>query len=259
MKTKEDVQERILNGHLRILQTAFAFFYGNENVDFSTLKEDISSKIIPQGAYLFGVENASLGIDEEIQGINAKRNKWFEEFLFDAFYECMGRNNMLNHDDSEIVNFGKVVYQKACSNYEKYMREFLNICIENIIEVSSLYYEGAEAKGDIVSFLDSLGEVSLRIKTDEETKADKDIKKVLRNTDVKMIRKMLEISSEELLNDPFALAFSFDKEWEFAGFIDNIPKQGHWIHFHFIKHMVWEMYWDSKCILRYSCGEIYKS
>lgn len=245
-----DTKETIVQKYIRILQSAFACFYGKDNVSFSIEDDKENNDPFKQHAFAFDLVDEDLEIDIKVRCSFVHRSKLFESFLFERFYDKLSENNVSSISNTEIENFGRRIYQDACRCFEKHMRKFFHIHIENIIEISSDYYEGAEAEGNIYFYLDDVGELPIIIE-DEQVSS----KTPFCKAKIKTIRKMLEICRSNASGAPFAMAFSFDEEWRLEGFVKDVPKDKHHIRFHFVKHMVWDMYWDSELILRYSCGE----
>lgn len=246
-----DTNDIIIQKYIKILHSAFGCFYGKDNIRFSIVEDNgENNDSFQQLVFYFGLVDESLKIDTKIKCLFVHRSKLFEYLLFECFYDKLCKNNVSNISEIEIENFGRRIYQDACLYFEKYMRKFFHIHVENIIEISSIYYEGAEAEGNICFYLDDVGELPIKIE-DGQVSSQTPFGKAK----IKTIRKMLEICRSKTSGEPFTMVFSFNEKWRLEGFSNCIPKDKHQIRFHFVKHMVWDMYWDSELILRYSCGE----
>lgn len=244
MDTKEVRQNDV---YVKLLQNAFGYFYGKDNVNFRREEEKDNIDSVMQESMSFLVKDKASKNDERIKVSFVHRSELFDSFLFESFQDNLYRNNILNSTEAE--NFGRRIYQKACLLFEEYMKVYFHIFIEDIIEISATYYEGSEVEGNICFFLDSEDELTLKL--DENQFSEKCS---FSGTNIKKIRKMLEITKGKISENSFGLVFSFDEKWWFRGFVDGIPKDKHLIYFSFVRHMVWDMYWGSKKILRYNCG-----
>lgn len=244
MDTKEDRQN---DSYIELLQNAFGYFYGNDNVNFRREEEKDSVDSVMQESTTFLVKDEASKNDERIKVSYVHRSELFDSFLFESFQDSLYRNNILNPTETE--NFGRRIYQKACMLFEEYMRDYFHIFIEDIIEISATYYEGLEVEGNICFFLDTEDELTLKI--DENQFSEKCS---FSGVNIKKIRKMLEITKGKISENSFGLVFVFDEKWWFKGFMGCIPKDKHLIYISFVRHMVWDMYWGSKKILRYNCG-----
>lgn len=244
MDTKEVRQNDV---YVKFLQNAFGYFYGKDNVNFRREEEKDNIDSVMQESMSFLVKDRASKNDERIKVSFVHRSELFDSFLFESFQDNLYRNNILN--STEVENFGRRIYQKACLLFEEYMKVYFHIFIEDIIEISATYYEGSEVEGNICFFLDAEDELTLKL--DENQFSEKCS---FSGTNIKKIRKMLEITKGKISENSFGLVFSFYEKWWFRGFVDGIPKDKHLIYFSFVRHMVWDMYWGSKKILRYNCG-----
>lgn len=242
METKESRQI-----YIKLLQNAFGYFYGKDNISFLGAEEKDNSDTTMQESVTFVVKDEASKDDERIKISLAYRSKLFDSFLLESVQDNLYKNNILN--STVIENFGRRIYQRACLLFEEYMRIYFHISIADIIEISATYYENSEVEGNIYFFLDEGDELTLKL--DENQFSEKCS---FGGINIKKIRKMLEITNGKISENPFGLVFAFDGEWWFKGFIDCVPETRHLICFSFVKHMVWDMYWGPKKILRYNCG-----
>ncbi len=250
MDTKENAQDERIYNYIKILQSAFGCFFGKGNVRFSFVEENLISDDALKDEFIFELKDKASKSSKEIKCSFVQRSKLFESFLFESYNDVISINNILNLTDTEVDNFGRKIYQKACLLFEKYIRDFFHIHIENIIEISSSYYEGIEADGSICFLLNTENQLLIELADNQDS-----MKISFCRTNIKKIRKMLEISSNKVLGTSFGLGFSYDNEWKLDGFINYIPENNHWIRFHFVKHMVWDLYWNAEPVIRYNCGE----
>ena len=242
--SEQDIEIKII----KVLQSAFDCFYGKSNVKVSFEEKEQGAGTVKPG--VLKIIDEALKIEKKLElKFEYEYPRFFTTFLLESFEEELSENNMGNLKEVEIEDFGKSIYYGACNLFERYMRDFFHLHMEDITGISSFYYEGAVAEGTMCFFIAPGDELLIELADNKYS-----MKIPFCGANIKKIRKMLEITKSEGRQNLFALAFSFDGEWKLDGFADCISNNVHWIRIDFIKHMVWDMYWGSERIIRYSCG-----
>ena len=249
MDTKDRIQDDEI--YIKILQNAFELFYGKDTVALSFMNEEPERKLTQDAnSMIVEIRDDASKISRDIRcTFMYECPRLFVSFLLESFENELLTNNIGNFTTKDIRNLGKKIYRNACRYFEMYMRNSFYINSEDIIEVSASYYEGAGVDGYICFFLDTEDELLLNLDDHERSP-----KISFCGANVKKIRKMIEITNSSISEEPFELAFVFDGEWWLDGFTNCVSKDKHRIRICFIKHMVWDMYWDLERVVRYSCG-----
>ncbi len=251
MNTKESREEP--NTYIKLFYSTFSHFYGKDNVNFSKADEDDALDIALPDCTIFKIMDKASKNTYTIKASFAHSSKLFNSFLFKSIREHLFRNNISNLTDVETEALGNRIYQRACSLLGEYIRDYLHIHIEDITELSGTYYEHSESNGNICFFLTSKDALCLKL----ANCAFSD-KVSFCGTNIRKIRKLLEITNGTSSKEPLGLAFAFDGEWWLKGFTNSIHQEQQLICFNFVKHMVWDMYWGTET-LRYNCGKYISS
>lgn len=137
------------------------------------------------------------------------------------------------------------IYQSVILYFKLYLKENLFIDLEDMIALSALYYEGNQANGNIYLFLG--GNPDFLIEFKNETIC-------IDNNNYRKIRKNLEMTYEDKREKntlETGLAFVYDGKWKLKGLVQGGNET---VRIKFVKHMVWEMYWNNILFIRYNCG-----
>lgn len=144
------------------------------------------------------------------------------------------------------------IYQNIVKKFRKNIKNMYKLDLEDITGISSMYYEGIEANGNIYLLLNEsfLKPINLSEKNKEKICICRD--------NWRKIRKNLEIVYDKEIKgqkNPPGLVFTYNnKLWEMRGIADCFDDGAQVLRIHFVKHMVWELYANNELIIRYNCG-----
>lgn len=187
-----------------------------------------------------------------------KNVKDFFGFLISKNFKLRWQEISLGQIDKKeyIDECKKEIYESVIQEFIYYMKNTLSIDFDDIIAISSMYYEGAEANGNIYFFLDNT-----ELKPIEILNQSKNMTKMCHD-DIRKIRKNLEITYDEEVakkENPIGLAFVYkENEWVYQGIVSNVEKDVNFLRFHFSKHMVWDLYENDRPVISYKCGNYLK-
>lgn len=170
--------------------------------------------------------------------------------------ESISRRTNVSYDDTDedIKELVEAVSKDIVENVQSYLRKKLHIDLGALIAISSLYYEGAEAHGNIYFALEQINEKAIEVcLTKEDDQID------LEPNNWKTIRKWLEITNGSDEDKSRGLLFMYKNgKWTMKGIALEKNISSKCLRFCFQRHMKWKLYQGKDNILNYSEGHFSK-
>ena len=116
---------------IKVFQSAFDCFYGKSNVKVSFEEKEQGAGTVKPG--VLKIIDEALKIEKKLElKFEYEYPRFFTTFLLESFEEELSENNMGNLKEVEIEDFGKSIYYGACNLFERYMRDFFHLHMEDI-------------------------------------------------------------------------------------------------------------------------------
>jgi len=184
-------------------------------------------------------------------------------FMMETIKECLEDIATTTERTQEIATvFAQDIYRRTCEKYIRFFNEKFHIMLDDIIAVSSMYYESEEAKGNIYFALDNIADADIDIEI-QKISSDLDseyIPFVIENR--RKIRKLLEVTNvqeneqDDKCKNSLGMLFVFcNGQWRLKGFTCFQNSNKRRVAFRFTKHMAWEMYWNNTRLVKYEGGQ----
>lgn len=172
----------------------------------------------------------------------------FYSFLIKCFAYHLEFFCMEYDKQSVLPLYVDMIRKETVKSFERYCKSTLKIDLRHIIALSATYYEGEPAGGDIIFLVGGDAKDMMKVEENERITFD--------DLSIRKIRKNLEISRVTVKNSNstgVSIVCDYDEKWRVIGFADRSFKEDN-IRFHFVKHMVWEMYWNEELVCTYDCA-----